>query len=66
MENVKFSYLKIGERPNERAYGTLIKGVLSSTKARLHMPKEMTGKEQIWLTLETWNGELYQVSWSLH
>lgn len=62
---VKAAYLRVGKPRKLRAAGTLLDGNPYRLHAHLPFPETYGPDDAIWLTVETWSGEVHQVSWPL-
>ena len=62
---IRAAYLRIGKPRNLRAAGALFYGSLYRTEAYLVVPPTLKQANQIWLTVEGWDGSVHQVSWPL-
>ncbi len=61
----KAAYLKVGKPRNLKAAGAILHGNPYRLHAHVPFPATFGPEDQLWLTIETWTGEVHQVSWSL-
>ncbi|MDU4249290.1 thiamine pyrophosphate-binding protein [Pseudomonas sp.] len=57
---VKAAYLRIGEPRSLRAAGGLLTGTRHQLFAEVAIPARVTPSDQLWLTVEGWDGAVHQ------
>ena len=57
---VKAAYLRIGEPRSLRAAGGLFTGTRHQLFAEVTIPARVTPRDQLWLTVEGWDGAVHQ------
>lgn len=62
---VRAAYLRVGKPRNLKGAGTMLRGNPYRLHADVPFPETYGPEDEIWLTMETWTGELHQVSWPL-
>jgi len=62
---IKFMYVKVGKPRTKRAPGAVLHGTVGNQHAHTPIPKTLKDDAELWLTIESWDGEFYQTSWSL-
>ncbi|MBK1663803.1 hypothetical protein CKO38_04050 [Rhodospirillum rubrum] len=65
VDTIRGSFLRIGKPRNIRTLGALAYGNPHFAMAQVPVPEGLTGKEELWLTIEGWDGTLHQTSWPL-
>lgn len=62
---VKAAYLRVGKPRSLRAAGALFFGSPYRMSAGLIIPDRAKSDDEVWLTLEGWDGSVHQASWTL-
>lgn len=62
---IKFMYVKPRKPRTNRAPGAVIHGSIGFLHAHMPIPKKLKDNAELWLTIEDWDGNFYQTSWSL-
>ncbi len=62
---VKAAYLHVGKPRSLRAAGALFSGSPYRQMTSVPIPTRATPASELWLTLEGWDGSVYQASWPL-
>ncbi|OUS25835.1 hypothetical protein A9Q99_20490 [Gammaproteobacteria bacterium 45_16_T64] len=62
---IKFMYARVNKPRTTRAPGSVIHGSLGNQHAHMPVPQTLKDSTLIWLTIEDWSGEFYQVNWPL-
>lgn len=61
----KAAYLRVGKPRSVRAAGALLHGPAYAMESHVQFPPVVEAGEELWLTIEGWDGKLHQVSWSM-
>ncbi len=59
---VKAVYIRVGKPRSLRAAGAIFFGSPYRQLANLHVPDRTTPDAEVWITLEGWDGSMYQVA----
>jgi hypothetical protein len=59
---VKAAYLRVGKPRNIRVAGALFSGTPYRQTAEIRIPERTTADDELWLTLEGWDGTLHQAT----
>jgi hypothetical protein len=62
MAGVKATYLRIGKPRSLRAAGVIFSGPAYSMDTSLVIPQRTAPDAQIWITMEGWDGAVYQAA----
>lgn len=62
---IRGAFLRVGKPRNLRTAGALAHGSPYRAHAHVPMPENLTGGEELWLTVEGWDGQTHQVVWPL-
>lgn len=65
LDQIKFAYLNVGKPRTMRAPGYLIHGPHGAKHVDFALPRQLVGNEELWISIETWEGRWYQASWPL-
>lgn len=65
LKHIKFAYLNVGKPRHRRAPGYLVHGPLGAKHAQFRLPKVISPDDQVWLSIETWDGKFLQTHWLL-
>ncbi|CCG41339.1 hypothetical protein [Magnetospirillum molischianum] len=60
MDTIRGVFLRVGKPRSLRTLGALAEGGAYEQHADVMLPDELSGSEDLWLTVETWNGTLHQ------
>ncbi len=62
VDEVKAAYLRVGKPRNIRTAGALFSGTPYRQTAEMRVPERTTADDELWLTLEGWDGALHQAT----
>lgn len=62
VDQVKASYLRVGKPRNIRTAGALFSGTPYRQTAEMRVPDRTRADDELWLTLEGWDGTLHQAT----
>lgn len=62
VDGVKAAYLRVGKPRNIRTAGALFSGTPYRQTAEIRIPERTTADDDLWLTLEGWDGTLHQAT----
>lgn len=62
VDQVKAAYLRVGKPRNIRTMGALFSGTPYRQTAEIRIPDRTTADDELWLTLEGWDGTLHQAT----
>jgi hypothetical protein len=62
VDQVKAAYLRVGKPRNIRTAGALFSGTPYRQTAEIRIPQRTTADDELWLTLEGWDGTLHQAT----
>lgn len=62
IDGVKAAYLRVGKPRNIRTAGALFSGAPYRQIAEIRIPERTTADDELWLTLEGWDGTLHQAT----
>lgn len=62
VDEVKAAYLRVGKPRNIRVAGALFSGTPYRQTAEVQIPERTTADDDLWLTLEGWDGTLHQAT----
>ncbi|ALG73507.1 hypothetical protein VY88_21945 [Azospirillum thiophilum] len=62
IDRVRGVFLRVGKPRNLRAAGALGFGNPYEREAEVAVPAEPAGTEELWVTVEDWNGQVHQAS----
>lgn len=62
VDQVKAAYLRVGKPRNLRTAGALFSGTPYRQTAEMRVPERTTADDELWLTLEGWDGTLHQAT----
>lgn len=62
VDGVKAAYLRVGKPRNIRTAGALFSGTPYRQTAEMRVPERTTADDELWLTLEGWDGTLHQAT----
>jgi hypothetical protein len=62
VDQVKAAYLRVGKPRNTRTVGALFSGTPYRQTAEIRIPDRTTADDELWLTLEGWDGALHQAT----
>jgi len=65
LEKIKFIYARVGKPRTLRAPGSIIHGPIGAKHVHLPVPARANQKSELWITAQTWDGQVYQASWPL-
>lgn len=60
VDQVKAAYLRVGKPRNIRTMGALFSGTPYRQIAEMRVPERTTADDELWLTLEGWDGTLHE------
>jgi hypothetical protein len=64
--NYRQARLALAEQLPEEGQWQAARGGLDERKAKLPIPREMSGDEHLWVSVETWDGATHQASFALN
>ncbi|MEM7564038.1 MAG: PepSY-associated TM helix domain-containing protein, partial [Pseudomonadota bacterium] len=64
-DGIKFMHVKVRKPRTTRAPGMVVHGAVGMLHAHMPVPKKLKEGAELWLTVEDWQGNFYQVSWPL-
>jgi|AGTN01.2.fsa_nt_gi hypothetical protein len=62
MESIRGVFLRVGKPRNLRTAGALAGGGVYRQHAHVMLPDQLSGSEDLWLTVEKWDGTVHQAS----
>jgi hypothetical protein len=62
VDQVRAAYLRVGKPRNIRTAGALFSGTPYRQTAEIRIPQRTTADDELWLTLEGWDGTLHQAT----
>lgn len=63
-EQIRGAFIAVGEHaPPLDTPGFPLHGSRYHLEAHVEFPATLNGRERLWLTLDGWNGEAFQISW---
>lgn len=70
-EEIRAAFVAVDDAPPERsrlfdiAYSAILHGGKNHLEAHVPVPRTLSGRESLWLTVEGWDGRFYRTSWPL-
>lgn len=62
-DRIRTVYLRVGKPPNDRNLGEIMHGSPYRLHAHVRFVTPPQDDDELWLTLEEWDGTLHQLSW---
>jgi hypothetical protein len=62
VDQVKAAYLRVGQPRSIRVAGALFSGTPYRQTAEMRIPERTTADDDLWLTVEGWDGTLHQAT----
>ena len=62
MEVIRGVFLRVGKPRSLRTAGALAEGGAYNQHAHVMLPEQLAGSEDLWLTVEKWDGTVHQAS----
>ncbi|KJS42940.1 MAG: hypothetical protein VR70_03220 [Rhodospirillaceae bacterium BRH_c57] len=63
--DVQAAYLRVGKPRSTKAAGAILHGNPYRLHAHVPFPDAFGPEDELWLTVETWTGEVHQTAWPL-
>lgn len=63
--DIRAAYLAVGERPSSDQAGSPLHGNPHHLEAHVLFPTDFRDDDRLWLTVDAWDGSVYQTSWPL-